>query len=376
MNLQRAGLTTIRTHASIAWGVEENAAEPEEDAAEPEDAMELIMNEKISGEVTGVEVGKGDVATDTSVVVDETKGEVVVEKARFQGKSRSRGTMVTAYFQLNSKHPVEKYLKWMTRMLTLPDAMVIFTSPDLVPLFTKLRDKYLDRTVIVETRLEETKMAKEYPLEFWQKQFERDPEKGKHKSYKLFWIWNGKADFVRQAIEMNPFNSTHFMWSDIGCYRFERSHGSLQLADTSLLDQNPDKIMLVNIKRYKVPLTTEKNAFFDTCGGGVKCRRIAGAQYAGTLQACLKWYDAYYDTIKLYVKHNRFIGEDQNVMAGTCLRHPENCLLFHPVYNKRAWFGLQKVLRGSRPKVYTIIDINKGVQPVVDNAIGKVVKGT
>ena len=375
MDIHRAGLTIIRTHGSIAWRTDQTPAESlEQDAAEPEDAIELVMNENESAsEGEGEEVDKPvqvvEVAVEPSVVVEDAN----VER-RFEGKARSKGTIVTAYFQLNSKHPVEQYLKWMTRMLSLPDPMVIFTSADLVPLFTRMRAGKLERTVIIETQLEDTKMAREFPVEFWQRQFERDPEKGKHKSYKLFWIWNGKADFVRQAIEMNPFNSSYFMWSDIGCYRFERPNGSLQLADTSLLDRHPEKIMLVNIKRYKVPLYTEKNAFFDTCGGGVKCRRIAGAQYAGTLKACLKWYDAYYDTIKRYVKHGRFIGEDQNVMAGTCLRHPSNCLLFHPVYNKRAWFGLQPVLRGRHPKVYTILDINKGKMPVVDDAIGKVVR--
>jgi hypothetical protein len=32
-------------------------------------------------------------------------------------------------------------------------------------------------------------------------------------------LWNEKAELLRQGMEMNPFNSTHFYWVDIGCIR-------------------------------------------------------------------------------------------------------------------------------------------------------------
>jgi len=45
---------------------------------------------------------------------------------------KSPNTVVTAYFTLKSEYAKEEYQKWMSNMLAINDAMVIFTTPDLV----------------------------------------------------------------------------------------------------------------------------------------------------------------------------------------------------------------------------------------------------
>ena len=61
-----------------------------------------------------------------------------------------------------SKHSNSEYDAWMQHLLSVNDPMVIFTSPDLAPVITKLRSHALDRTKIIPRSLEDSMMAKKY----------------------------------------------------------------------------------------------------------------------------------------------------------------------------------------------------------------------
>jgi hypothetical protein len=63
-------------------------------------------------------------------------------------------------------------------------------------------------------------MATIYNESVWKRQFELDPIAKYRKSYRLYWVWLSKTHFVKEAIQLNPYKSTHFMWIDIGCFRF------------------------------------------------------------------------------------------------------------------------------------------------------------
>eukprot|EP00561_Arcocellulus_cornucervis_P004263 CAMPEP_0185821162 /NCGR_PEP_ID=MMETSP1322-20130828/24781_1 /TAXON_ID=265543 /ORGANISM="Minutocellus polymorphus, Strain RCC2270" /LENGTH=263 /DNA_ID=CAMNT_0028518523 /DNA_START=51 /DNA_END=839 /DNA_ORIENTATION=- len=104
-------------------------------------------------------------------------------------------TLVTAYFNIISKHPAIEYDKWAENILSMQDAMVIFTTPDLISRIKLRRAHAINRTRIVPTTLDDFKMAKMHPEEFWQHQLHIDPERGVHKNYQLYWIWNQKAEF-------------------------------------------------------------------------------------------------------------------------------------------------------------------------------------
>ena len=58
-------------------------------------------------------------------------------------------TIVTAYFNIPSKHASQQYDEWMQSMLSLQDPMVIFTSPEYVPKMIKMRSHARNRTVLI-----------------------------------------------------------------------------------------------------------------------------------------------------------------------------------------------------------------------------------
>ena len=141
---------------------------------------------------------------------------------------KSPNTVVTSYFRVSSKYHAEKYDGWMRNMLSLQDAMVIFTEPDLVNQISDLRSHAVNRTIIVPIRLDDLPIGRLFPNNFWQSQLDRDPEKRIHRSYQLFWIWLSKSWCLAQAIRMNVYDSDIFVWSDIGCFR-QRTYNSKTL---------------------------------------------------------------------------------------------------------------------------------------------------
>jgi hypothetical protein len=133
-------------------------------------------------------------------------------------------TVVTAYFQVRSKHKDNDYLKWMKNFLSIQDCMVVLTSSSMVETIKGLRQHAVDGTVILEMEVDDLPIAHlhgERP-EFWPQQLEMDREKKLHKSYQLFWIWLSKTWFVIQAIQKDYFHSRFYMWQDIGSYRVEK----------------------------------------------------------------------------------------------------------------------------------------------------------
>jgi len=252
---------------------------------------------------------------------------------------QSDNCVVTSYFRVPSKFKAGRYDGWMRNMLSLQDAMVIFTQPDLVNQIKDLRNHALNRTVIIPISLEDLPFSKLFPASFWQDQLERDPEKGIHRSYQLFWIWLSKSWCVTQAIRINVYDSDLFVWSDIGCFREKNynfktmimhreqvpPHEMLQMAHHR---PNPPKEELFNNK-YK-----HKKHFYHS-----------GSQFAGYKKTWIKFHEYFLDTIDRFLQKNMIIVEDQAVLQSTCLSHPDICAYapFNQV-NDNHYFGLRHIL--------------------------------
>ena len=90
-----------------------------------------------------------------------------------------------------------------------------------------LRAHAVNGTVIIAMELDDLPIAQLHhaidddddEMSFWTNQLEMDREKKLHKSYKVFWIWLSKTWFVVQAVEMDYFHSSFYMWQDIGAFR-------------------------------------------------------------------------------------------------------------------------------------------------------------
>jgi galactoside 2-L-fucosyltransferase 1/2 len=232
-------------------------------------------------------------------------------------------TIVTAYFPIKkSKHGGNKYLNWMTNILSLQDPMIIFTTNDMQERIKYIRQNR--KTKIIVMKLEDCMMYKKYSPKFWNEQLNSDPEKSIH-SKELFIIWNEKINFLKEAIQLNPFNSKFFAWFDIGYFRNSEYNNNimLQKIPESL---NKNQVMLLNVSTL------------------LNKKYLGGGFIGGYIEGIEKFHTNYYR----YLENNKhfFIGEDQNNMYKVCESNSQLCILVNPNDDiKNKWFYISYYLK-------------------------------
>jgi hypothetical protein len=137
--------------------------------------------------------------------------------------NRPIATLVSAFYQMSSKHPVKMYEKTSSQLLATSDPMIIFCQPN-----TTWVDFFIERrkhapTIVVPLSAKELRLVKHFPQEtFWKAQYDIDPEAPTHHknvNTMLYVIWNEKLIMLHTAAMLNPFNTTQFVWVDIGYWR-------------------------------------------------------------------------------------------------------------------------------------------------------------
>lgn len=252
---------------------------------------------------------------------------------------KSTNTVVTGYFRIPSKHGSGDYNSWMRNMLSLQDAMVIFTESAFVDQIKDLRRHAVNRTVIVPIALDDLPIAKVFSENFWKDQLERDPEKGIHRSHQVFWIWLSKSWAVTQAIRMNVFDSDLFVWSDIGCFR-DRKYNSKTMVLRR--DMVPPKEILFMAKSKPNP--PEEELFNDKYHHKANFYH-SGSIFVGFNDTFVTFHELFLETIDRFVEKNMIIVEDQAILQSVCLSHPEICAYvpFDQVKDN-SYFGIRHVL--------------------------------
>ena len=274
-----------------------------------------------------------------------------------------QATIVTAYFQIRSKHSSDSYDTWIRNMLSLQDPMVIFCSPALISKIRTLRQHHAaDRTVIIPMEIEDVPLAVHYNQSFWEHQFHIDQEAKIHQGYQVFWIWLSKTWWVNEAIRHNFFNSEVFVWSDMGCFRNSAYAGKTMVVHPEIIPRhsmlfmahhppNPPPQRIWNNK-----YTPATKPFFFTSGS-------IFAGYADTFQNFHQEFT--HTTIPEFLKRDMFLGEDQLVIQSTCLLHPTLCAY---IPSKQVpdnhYFGLRTALhRGGDYKLWYPPGLDQPLQP-------------
>ncbi|KAL7530069.1 hypothetical protein ACHAXR_003291 [Thalassiosira sp. AJA248-18] len=252
-------------------------------------------------------------------------------------------TIVTAYFQVSSKRKKSYYVDWMRNMLLLRDAMVIFTTPDMVETIQHHRANAINRTLVVPIDLEDTEIAKKYDHAFWKNQLEKDYLKKQHQSFELFWIWLSKSFFVTTAIQIDPFRSDVYAWVDIGCFRIPGAYEGKEMINKGRGLIPHDRILhMAHTKPNPPPYYMWNNV------GDLHERKWfyhSGAQMVGYKSTWLRYHREFLETINRYVERNMFIGEDQAVLQSLCLRVTNLCVyLTTKGIKDTPYFGLRYAL--------------------------------
>ena len=71
--------------------------------------------------------------------------------------------------------------------------------------------------------------------------------------------------------------------------------------------------------------------------------RLAGGAWGGHAESLHAWHHHYYTTLDKYMEEQRFAGNDQAIMATTCMNTPSLCCMVNPpkdYWNSWFWFDI------------------------------------
>lgn len=231
-------------------------------------------------------------------------------------------TIVSAFFSFkkNKYNSLDIYKFWGSNLLPfLNKNLVIFTDEDNYDFIISLRPNELrEKTRIIKMNIQDFYMMNY--IDYLKKDLERDHESSYH-NLDLYMIWNEKLNFIKKAINLNFFNSSHYAWCDFGCVRNSK-YPELYLKNFP----NLAKITENKIYLFKADCEFNQEDFNNPYDDKYRYWNgaICGSFFIGIKDLLLKMNYLFYNEImKNFINQNKFIGKDQNLYICLYLSHPE-----------------------------------------------------
>ena len=109
-------------------------------------------------------------------------------------------TLVTAYYNITSKHSFNEYLNWMNNFLKINSSLVFYGEKLIINISKELRPKkYHNKTLWIERDMKDFYSFKNYYKEF-NETFQNDCEKQRHNKL-LYLIWAEKIYFLKEVVD-------------------------------------------------------------------------------------------------------------------------------------------------------------------------------
>lgn len=252
-------------------------------------------------------------------------------------------TIVTSYFKLKqSKATHETYQQWMQNMLVNNNPMVIFCDAESQSMIADFRRGYADKTRIIVTDFKDF-YSYRY-AKYFLEHYKMDREQRVGHNIFLYMVWSEKSNFLKRAIDMDPFRSDYFIWVDIGCFRVPNTRYLQWPNPEKINGLDKTKVLLLSV----VPFTSEELGCrtLEQLPSFQFLNRIGAPILGGGKNALLEWHRKYYEMLEYFITIHRFIGKDQSIMNSVYLLNREMCHLVNWVPGcPNEWFYLQEYLR-------------------------------
>jgi hypothetical protein len=259
-------------------------------------------------------------------------------------------TVVTAYYPIPSKFPIDNYIGWMTAFWPKTECpLIFFTDPALVP---HTHDMLKDRkgpTRVIGLAFNELSAFKKLCPEVWIHTHSKDPERLTH-SPELYAIWYEKKEFVLRAIELNPFGSDQFVWCDAGICRRQEWAEHLRSFPKREMIPPVGRMLLLRIDPFNA--ADKQPDKHGIMGEFTKRATVGGGILAADIQGWISWSKAYDTMLMRYYLADRFIGKDQNIVGSMILEQADLAFIVDPCSSMNTidrWFYLLFFLAGARP---------------------------
>lgn len=234
--------------------------------------------------------------------------------------------IVSAYFKIKSKQSHTFYVNHLKRFLgNIQQMLVFFTTPDLKEFILSLRGN-LPITLIEVESVYSIAAFQKFPLEFWKKQCQIDPEK--YHTPELAAIWFNKKEFVMEACNIIK-RDVPYIWCDAGSIRHDswipiiHTFGN----NTQLIPTN--KLLL------QLLITPDKKKLYFKHPD----IHIAGAIIAGYKDTWVLTSGLYDAMVMEYSNLNIPVNMDQYIWMSAVQKNPEHFEVIVPIIQYiDAWF--------------------------------------
>ena len=158
---------------------------------------------------------------------------------------------------------------------------------------------------------------------------------------KLYMIWNEKPFFLLEASKINPYNSDHYMWLDIGSFR---SEGMKFPGFPLITKMNMNKIQLLNIEPFSKGefvnphMIDERFRYVNRIGGMFLCPKILLQRFS----------DIHFNLLKEFQNKKIFKGKDQTLYAFAFIQNTDMFELITPLskIGYDSWFYFHEYFSG------------------------------
>jgi hypothetical protein len=274
----------------------------------------------------------------------------ITPEGRFIQKDKP-ATVVSAYYEMDSKHSSSDYTKWIEIFLKNNEMyLIFFTEAHLANFIQECRRGHEERTTIIILPREEWR-ANKYEQKVWDTLHSIDPEKSIH-TPELYKIWFEKPEFVKRGIELNPYGHDDFLWVDSGICRKE----SLKKIIPNFPDASRipiDRMMLLNVSPFNRSDNEKKVVNgIQFIGGVISKERIGGGVICGRKEIWEKYYTLYYATLDKYKNAGLFWGKDQDIMKTMVIENKGLFSLIEPMPILQTKWQYLLLYLGSVTKVF------------------------
>uniref|UniRef100_A0A6C0BMM1 Uncharacterized protein n=1 Tax=viral metagenome TaxID=1070528 RepID=A0A6C0BMM1_9ZZZZ len=213
-------------------------------------------------------------------------------------------TVVTAYFDLakiegtNRANEID-YFQWAEALMATDCDMVIFIDHHLYDRVLNMRGQYKHRTLIIPCSLDDIPTMQKGKYTETKHSTTNSKDTSLYKC--LTWC---KLDFIKMAIDMNPFNSRYFSWVDFGIFKVHRSNEM-----SFRIPQRDDQICLHEIIPTFQSDISDLNSFYSTFR-----HNIAGGYFSGSIESLTWFIDEFHRTLDESISQGHRVHE-QNLFG-------------------------------------------------------------
>ena len=232
----------------------------------------------------------------------------------------------------------------------MPYPLVIFTDLDdnTIELINNERANFKEKTYICKKPFEETYFFKHKDiLPELQKKFTILNGNTQHETPFYIILNNNKFDFIESAIDLNPFNSNHFIWMDYGINHVAQNTEIIH----EWINKIPDKIKQLCINPYVEDVPQKEHFKFIY-------HNMAGGLFSGSKENLLKYSSLFKKKTEEIYKDNWY-QIDEAVMTMVNRENPDLFDLFYGDY--------QGIISNYLSPIHNMELIKKGVQKLLNH---------